>query len=716
MAAVITDNAQRLFQERYLVNSETTDDLFDRVSGGNTEYRDMMANLLFLPNSPTLFNMGLPSGGTLSACFVFEIQDCLLGDWPDGGLDSPFPSSILGTTFKAAAVAKAGGGVGYFLGNIRPEGTEVKSTHRKACGPVAVLRWLHGLRSLITQGGKRDLAQMGVLNVGHPDIRKFIHAKDEDPKALESFNISVDWNDKWMDRVSHTIEGTPESYKYNEETDLWWEQCNAAWRTGDPGMLFGDTINRFHAAPHLGRIKATNPCGEVPNLSDEPCNLGSLNLWRFMEPFRGRWRMNWSKLKQYVALATKFLDDILDWNTFPHPDITAAAQATRKLGLGVMGLADVFALLRMPYDSQDAVDLSTEIAKTINDEALETSIEMGRTKGVYPAWATGSPDTKDRFPAARNSTRTSVAPTGTIAILANANSSIEPYFALEWDRTTNEGIKLHERIAVAEHLGDHVPKLAGEIALEWHIKHQAAWQKHVNLGVSKTINLPNNATVSDISRAYMMMWKEGCKGGTVFRDGCRSEQVLVATKKSVYATGTDPIKPTEEKMPKVREGKTFEARIDGHDVYLTANRFADGRVGEIFLLVGKAGATIDGMTDAWAMQVSKSLQYGMPLERIVKMYAGRRGEPSGLTSDPVVPICSSIQDYVVRRLQAEFLPTPVVGVVVPIYTNGTTTRPAFTGLVNSGMVCPKCSKALYSLAGCLTCVEQVGGCGYSKCG
>jgi ribonucleoside-diphosphate reductase alpha chain len=531
MSKYLTDNARTILAKRYLDEGETPDDLWSRVSGGKKEYRELLEELLFLPNSPTLFNAGKSYGGTLSACFVFDIDDALLGDWPKGGCDTPFPNSILGTTFKAACVAKAGGGVGYYLGNIREEGALVNSTHRKACGPVGVLKWLHNLRSLITQGGKRDLAQMAVLPVEHKDILKFIHCKDEDPKALESFNISVSWKNSWLKRVDWDIahaksfEGQP-----NRETALWNEQCQSAWRTGDPGMLFWDTINRFNMTPHLGDINATNPCGETPNLNNEPCNLGSIALRRFVQGGK----ILWDKLRETVHVCIRFLDDILDWNIFPHPDITQMALATRKLGLGVMGWADMLALLRIPYASQEAVDLGKEVMCTIDEVAEIESHRLATIKGPYPAWETGD-KSKPWF---RNSTRTSIAPTGTISIIAGCEPSIEPHYALERTRTTHEGIVMKERIQDwLGDLGGFIPQTAMEIAPEWHIKHQAAFQRHTNLGVSKTVNLPNSATVKDVSDAYKMMWELGCKGGTVYRDGCRSEQVLVTTaKKSVYST------------------------------------------------------------------------------------------------------------------------------------------------------------------------------------
>jgi len=671
-------NALTLLKQRYLENGdETPDSMWDRVSGGNKEFRDMMSQLLMLPNSPTLFNRGTKTGGTLSACFVFDIADSLLGDWPAGGLSEPSINSILGTLFKAACVAKAGGGVGYYLGNIRAEGALVNSTHRKACGVVQVIRMLNQLRTLITQGGKRDLAQMGVTPISHPDALKVIHCKDDDPQSLSSFNLSMSWRNQ--DLLASL---TDEKYKH-----LWKEHCTSAWKTGCPGILFWDTINDKNATPHLGDINATNPCGETPNISDEPCNLGSLALLRFVRDKK----VDWDMLKHYAYLATEFLDDILDDNTFPHPAITKMSLATRKLGLGAMGWADMLAMLHIPYDTQDAVDLGEEVMRVINHEAYKASESMMRVKGAYPAWDEKlSPKWAHKL---RNSTRTSIAPTGSISIIANCEPSIEPHYELERTRTTYEGIKLHEKITDwLPDLGDFVPKTAAQISPHWHIKHMAAFQRHTDLGVSKTVNLPNSASVEDISLAYMMMWREGCKGGTIFRDGCRSEQVLVSSKKtSVYTTGAAAV-PAKLVLPNdVPQRPRHKFRVGGTKCYLHIGEVGNKPV-EIFLRSSQLGSTIQGMLDAWAMEVSSNLQHGTTVDQLVKLHGGSRFEPAGLTGNADLPICTSIPDYVVRYLALVYEGKEHV--------------------FDSGMPCPECGEQMVSQAGCLNCKK----CGYSRCG
>jgi len=741
MATTLTDNSKKILEVRYVDpdHDKTVDGLWDRVSMGNPTWRRLLSDLLFLPNSPTLFNLGLPTGGTCSACFVFDLDDALLGDWPDGGCQEPFINSILGTTFKAAAVAKAGGGVGYYLGKIRPEGSPVHSTHRKACGPVAVLHWLNRLRNLITQGGKRDLAQMGVLDAHHPDIRKFIHCKDEDPQGLSSFNISVSWRKKMLERIDWDhVERT--DGPVDDETGLWYEQCHSAWRTGCPGMLFWDTINAANATPHLGDINATNPCGETPNLSDEPCNLGSLAVCRYVIGTGKEARIDWGELLADVRHAIGFMDAILDQNKFPHPAITKMSLETRKLGLGVMGWADLLALMHIPYDSNAAVDLADELMSNINRAALVESVALGAKKGVYPAYNYAPEDVRGRFPKARNSTRTSIAPTGTIAIIAGVWGGIEPHYALECTRTTGEGIKMNDGVPewVKERLnnfGDFQPKIASDIHWRWHVRHQAAFQKHTDLGVSKTINMPNESTVLDVSDAYRFMWESGCKGGTIFRDGCRNEAVLVKkpTSGGVFAINypikADPLTKEQEEqlfkavqetqqrgrltllpnathvrrtLPDDVETIRHKFRVGGIKVYLHAGKFEDGTLGEIFFRVSpQQGSTVDGMLDAFAKTFSAAIQSGTPLKDLVTLHKGSRFEPSGFTGNPEIPSCTSIPDYVVRWLENRFLRESVQ------ITSDDVTSAA------TGQFCPDCGTQLIRDSGCMKCVAP--GCGFSKC-
>lgn len=504
MVEGFTDNALTVLRKRYLAvidgKQETVDELIKRVSMGNVEYEnELIRPLRFLPNSPTIFNLDVPGGGTLSACFKFDVADTMV--------DDKTLSGIMDTATKAALVTKWGGGVGYYVGGLRPEGALVNSTHGKAMGPLAVLRFYNAMGSMLTQSGKREAAQMGILDCEHPDLRSFIHMKDDDPQGLHTFNISVAITDKFM---NHAL-----NFPKSKENVLLKEMADSAWRTGDPGVYYVDTAERYNPTPWLGRLSGTNPCGEVPLLNNEPCNLGSINLGKFYDG-KG---VDYKSLGTVTRLATRYLDDVLDHNHFPVPDITAAAMLTRKLGLGVCGWADLLALMHVPYASNEAVYLLDEIMGFIRRIADEESLALGREKGIAPCFI-------GKGIGYRNATRLCIAPTGTISILMGASSGIEPHFLREWQRRMGDGTILTERIPVLDRVGDFLPQTAMEIPWEWHVKHQAVTQKHVDLAVSKTINMRNDATVDDVYNAYVEMWRQGAKGGTVYRDGCRDVQVL----------------------------------------------------------------------------------------------------------------------------------------------------------------------------------------------
>jgi len=723
----ITNNALGILRQRYLEPDETVEHMFRRVAG-KSKFEGLMSRLDFLPNSPTLMNAGTKNEGrsTFSACFKFDVDDSML----DG------EDSIMATCAKAAGVAKWGGGVGYYLGNLRARGKPIRSVHKVACGPVNVMHHYNSIGThLITQGGRRELAQMAILPVDHGDIREFIHSKDVNPQALRTFNISVSATDKFMEHVTEQLSDGPHP-ALAREIELWNEIVDSAWKTGDPGLFFYDTAERFNPTPHLGHLTGTNPCGEVPLLNNEACNLGSINLGNFVSAGH---EIDWNRLEEVVVLATEFLDSILDRNSFPHPAVAATVAATRKLGLGVMGWADMLALLGIHYDTEEAVKLGGNIMKFIDLIARDTSIRLAKEKGPYPG-IKGNRD-GEQFEC-RNATRTCIAPTGTISILANASSGIEPHFALEWNRTLNAGVRdkeevITERIAVHDCLGGFVPKLANDIHWSWHVKHQAAFQKHTNLAVSKTINMKNDATREDISGAYKMMWESGCKGGTIFRDGCRSngEQVLKAKepegkstmiKSSTNGNGhaKEPLFRKEEigetlgheaglarisipdvpkcrrKAPKERHSLTHHIAIGDFDGYIHAGMYEDGTLCEIFITASKVGSTVSGLLDSWAIAISHALQYGDPLEDLVRKYSGMRFEPFGPTRNTEIPLCTSIVDYVVRWLDRKF----GKGKDDPNHKGEE---------VGSGMMCPDCHGPAIYQGGCLTCKKQ---CGWARCG
>ena len=1050
--ANLTENALQLLHERYLEPNETVEDLWQRASGGNPGYKGLMKRLEFLPNSPTLMNRGTGKG-TLSACFKFTVADSML----DG------PNSIMAVAHKAASVAKWGGGVGYYLGNIRPKMSPIQSTHRVACGPISVMKFYNEIGcTLITQGGRRELAQMGILPVYHADIREFIHVKDSDPQKLKSFNISVSIPNSFMEQV---LKPDP-----NRESKLFDEIIDSAWRTGDPGLFFSDRVELDNPSPEFGLLDGTNPCvtgdtliltrcgwkridryvgdfvdvwnghewsavqvkitgrnqpvvrvtldngcyldctpyhgfyladgervlasdlregdalekmvlseltlsnqpdhqigfaylagfyqgdgflnterqqqqinfcgdakigvaktlidmvtlqsycpvqdrvrgtlnvevpskgdvpldwslsdrlqwlaglldsdgsvcfsdkthrsysyqisnisheflrrvslllrslgvvssvglmkpaerkvmpggeydcqdcfricipsgsvvhliemglqtrrlfmginepnreasrfprvvsvapmgtvdtvycftemkrgrgvfngmltaqcGEVPLLNNEACNLGSLNLGKFVDTDRRM--IDWIKLKLAVQAAVRFLDDILDDNWFPSVEIAEAVRLTRKIGLGVMGWADMLAMLGIHYDTEEAIELAGNVSNFIRGWADEESIALAKEKGPYKEGSIF-----------RNATRLCIAPTGSISFIANASSGIEPHYALEWTRKIHAGHEneyvVKEAIACLNRTPvGFTPNTAMEIPWQWHVRHQAEWQKRVDLAVSKTINLPNSATREDVKAAYIMMWQLGCKGGTVFRDKCRSggEQVLESKVVTLEAKVVNEPIPVGIVVAQAKDGKFFDAdrpvvmdypapenefqakarevlnawmdklpKINdpGTPVYMGVRRrppdevktlrkkikvgkfkgyvhvglYEDGTPCEVFLSC-KGGSPIHGLVDSWAIAFSFALQHRADLQTLCEKFMGMTFEPNGMTGYKDIPVCTSVVDYVVRWMWMRF---------------GNKKAQALP----SGYICPDCnSTSVVFDGGCLKCP-----CGWSKCG
>jgi len=459
-------------------NHESHDEFLHRASLYNYKYyTSLIAPGYFLPNSPTLFNLPCrvcdetEVHGTLSACFKFDIPDTMDG--------------ILEVHRLSALVQKWGGGVGFYLGLLRPEGSLISTTHAAACGPVRVIKHLHSLGlNLITQGGRRPAAQMAILPASHPDIEQFIHLKDNNPELLSTFNLSVSITDEDIEERPYLLRAMAES----------------AWQSGDPGCYFVDRAEANNPTPEFGELSGTNPCGEAPLLDRESCNLGSINLVLVPPTLRGA----------VARLCTEYLDDIQDINRFPDPSIAEAVQRTRKLGLGVMGWADHLAQQEIHYDSDEALDEAVKVMGEIQAASHAVSIERGEIHGTVGT--TGR----------RNATCTSVAPTGSISLLAGVSSGIEPHFAHEWDRIMADGTVLKE----SAKSGVFVPQVSHDIPWEAHVEMQSAFQSVTDMAVSKTINMNESATVEQIEQAYARMWQKGCTGGTIYRDKSREIQVL----------------------------------------------------------------------------------------------------------------------------------------------------------------------------------------------
>jgi len=559
----ILENAAGLFRRvaHTLATVETIyDTLPDEINLLEDKFFEMMSTLEFLPNSPTLMNAGTAEG-TLSACFVLPLEDSMEG--------------IMKSATDAAMVQKFGGGTGFALSKIRPRGSRIETTHGQACGPIEVLKTLSRISSMITQGGKRDGANMAVMSVYHPDILEFINCKNTEGD-IHNFNISVavdtDFMQKVLDGGIHPLidPHTEEIVRWESARDLFNAIVQGAWANGEPGMVFLDRINEDNKMlSEYGPMIATNPCGEQPLLGYESCNLGSINLAKFVIndiffpntlttgsiPEDWKEYINWSRLVQVVNLAVRFLDNVIDANDYSIPEIAKMTKATRKIGLGVMGFADLLVKLRIPYDSDMARHVGTEIMQTIQTTAATQSLNLGAIRGTFPAWEQSHYKYQENY---RNACRLTVAPTGTISMIANCASGIEPLFALAWRKQNildgqtlfyindqfqkdahdygfysedlmsylSEGGLLKDRPEVPNWVKE-VYITAPEISPEAHVLMQSAFQLFVDSGISKTINFSTEATVEDVFSAYLLAWSTGCKGITVYRNGSRIKEVLV---------------------------------------------------------------------------------------------------------------------------------------------------------------------------------------------
>jgi len=573
----LTVNALEVLNKRYLLRDEngkiieTPVQMFRRVAKTiaevdkqygddyrkrEEEFYKIMSKLEFIPNSPTLFNAGAPLG-QLSACFVLPVEDSL--------------ESIFENVKNLAVIEQSGGGVGFDFSKLRPKGDIVKSTKGVASGPVSFMRAFDIATEVIKSGGKRRGAVMGILRVDHPDILEFITVKSR-TGLLTNFNLSVAVTDDFMKAVKENRSydlvnpRTNKPVKKLKARYVWGLIVENAWKSGDPGVIFIDEINKYNPTPQVGKIESTNPCGEQPLLPYESCNLGSINLSKMISDEE----IDWEKLRRTVHTAVHFLDNVIDANKFPLEKIEKMTKSNRKIGLGVMGFAELLIRLNIPYDSEKAIHIAEKIMKFITEEARKKSEELGERRGSFPNFEKSIYYIK--YKAMRNATLTTIAPTGSISIIAGCSSGIEPLFAISFMRNVLEGTRLFEVNPLFERIAKErkfysakllekiaktgsIQKIKGipkdvrrifvtalDINPEWHVRMQATFQKYVDNSVSKTINLPENATKNDVKKAFELAYKLKCKGITVYRYGSKPQQVLYIgephiTAESEYAGG-----------------------------------------------------------------------------------------------------------------------------------------------------------------------------------
>jgi ribonucleoside-diphosphate reductase alpha chain len=743
----LSPSAVKVLEKRYLKRSadgtplETAADMFARVAENIAqadrlyhpkepldatvaEFFAVMAGLEFLPNTPTLMNAGRELQ-QLSACFVLPVEDSM--------------ESIFGAIRDAALVHQSGGGTGFSFSRLRPKNDLVKSTMGVASGPVSFMRVFDMATETIKQGGTRRGANMGILRVDHPDIVEFIRAK-EDEHILNNFNISVGVTEEFMEAV---IAGEEYALR-NPRDQVEVGRLNAreifdlivdlAWKNGEPGMVFLDRLNRDNPTPKLGPIESTNPCGEQPLLAYESCNLGSINLAVMTKDGD----VDWERLRGVTRTAVHFLDNVIDMNRYPLPEIGKMTKGNRKIGLGVMGWADLLVELGIAYDSEEAIQLAHQVMGFINEEAVAVSEELAQDRGVFPNWEDSTWKAKGRR--VRNATLTTIAPTGTISIIAGCSSGVEPIFALAYIRNVMDNTELpeahpaleqvlKERGLYSEGLMKSIAAVGGlhdmdvpddlkrvfvtahDVTPEWHIRMQAAYQDHVDNAVSKTVNFPTDAQPEDVERVYRLAYELGVKGVTIYRDGSRQDQVLnigEVKRKGADGNGSGQMElgsrdgammPVRASRSPVLRGETREKVTGCGSLYVTMNE-DDFGPREVFASMGKAGGCASASTEAIGRLISLAFRYGVPPDKIVKQLRGIRCHvPLGFGPNQILSCPDAIGKALAEKYNlANGNGAKAIGQLeMPI-------------MVAQG-ACPDCGGAIEHEGGCMVCRA----CGYSKC-
>ncbi len=691
-----------------IAQAEATFDTAKDLRELETEFFQLISSLEFLPNSPTLMNAGRELG-QLSACFVLPVEDSM--------------ESIFEAIKQTALIHKSGGGTGFSFSRIRPAKDVVLSTQGVSSGPLSFMQVFNAATETIKQGGTRRGANMGILRVDHPDIMDFIMAK-KDPLVLNNFNISVGLTESFMNAVERDEDyylinpRTQERVKPLSARKVFSRIVDMAWHNGEPGIIFLDRINKDNPTPHIGNIEATNPCGEQPLLPFESCNLGSVNLSAMLTSGA---KVDWEKLGRTVRLACRFLDNVIEVNRFPLPQIKEMTRANRKIGLGIMGWADMLILLGIPYNSQKALELGERLMAFISREARQASQTLAGERGAFPNFE-GSLSQQRGEPARRNATCTTIAPTGTLSIIANTSSGIEPLFAVSYIRkildndTLVEVHPIFERIAkergfyspelmkkIAEKGSikdmDEIPEeirslfvTAHDITPKDHVLMQAAFQRHTDNAVSKTVNFPYTADPDAVAQVYRLAYREGCKGVTIYRDGSRDQQVL-------SFSGPDEKKMPVEKgkagykreRPRSLSGNTYQMETGCGPLYVTINEDEDGLF-ELFTTMGKAGGCAASQCEAIGRLVSLAWRSGVQARQAVKQLIGISCHKHAGFGDNRVTSCA---DAVAKAILQHTLDKSEIG----------------ADRITNGGACPDCGGPVEHEGGCMVCRA----CGYSEC-
>jgi len=755
------------------------------VSKWEKKFYNLMATFTFLPNSPTLMNAGRELQ-QLSACYVLPIEDSIEG-WME-------------TVKNTAIIHKTGGGTGFSASRVRPAGDSVRTTRGVSSGPLSPFIMINTVTEQIKQGGTRRGANMGILSVYHPDIAQFITAKKQSG-MLENFNISVAIDEKFMSAVEADEEielVNPRSKVVMKKTRakaLFDLMCGNAWETGDPGFVVIDRINASNSnpTPALGEIESTNPCGEQPLLPYEACNLGSINLAKFAS----NGEVDWDRFADTIKICIRFMDNVIDVNNYPLPEIEALAKGNRRIGFGVMGWAEMLVQLGIPYDSDEAIRMAERLMKFINDTTLQASEMIAEERGAFPNFKDSIYDERGTYfrmkAKPRNAARTTIAPTGTIAIAAGLQGSgIEPFFSIAYIRYNAKGIDAlkagekpaeentfyennnefakaaqqhdhfglqpkelwqkivdnHGSVRGIKEIPEHLQKIftcAHDVPVKYHILHQAAFQRYTDNAVSKTINMPNSATVEDIKEAYWFAFKQGLKGITIYRDGSKSFQVLSTVKKELPKLSETQLGPAKSEIslgkqetlpgekqaavqktvdvgprprPETLTGITYKIKTGYGSLYVTVNNDETGKPFEVFATTGKTGGVLAAKSEAICRLISLALRSGVEVEAIIDQLAGIRGPIPTFSKFGVV---FSIPDAISKILKVhinagqtqltEFARPEIKQQEIKTEkSNGINLRKS---VADSGDLpeCPECHNILEFSEGCVICHF----CGYSKC-